>query len=297
MPETVQFVAEVSSNHNQDLDRCLAFIDCGAKIGCNAVKFQLFRVRELFAPEILDRSEKHRMRERWELPCEFLPKLAGRCRERGVLFSCTPFYLAAVAELEPYTAFYKIASYELTWDALLDACARTGKPVVLSTGMATMEEVGRAVGVLRAAGCRDLKLLHCVSGYPCPAADCNLSAIASLRAAFAPAAVGWSDHSVNSGVLRRAVRRWKAEMIEFHMDLEGDGAEFKAGHCWLPGQIAPLITELQHGAEADADQTCQPMDGDGRKEPVPSELSDRAWRRDPVDGLRPFQAIRKTWRG
>src|ERR1700676_112301 len=105
------FVAEVSSNHHRELGRCLDFIRTAAGIGCDAVKFQLFRVRELFA------------RESWELPVEFLPDLARGCHEAGVLFSCTPFYLEAVGELLPFVDFYKIASYELMWDDLLKACA------------------------------------------------------------------------------------------------------------------------------------------------------------------------------
>ena len=124
----VKFIAEVSSNHHRDLTRSFDFIDSASRVGCTAVKFQLFKIEQLFSPEILERSEKHRKRKEWELPLEFVPKLAQRCIEVGVEFSCTPFYLDAVVELEPYVDFYKIASYELLWDNLLAACAGTGKP-------------------------------------------------------------------------------------------------------------------------------------------------------------------------
>ena len=97
---SIPFIAEVSSNHHQNLSRCLAFIDVSANIGCRGVKFQLFKIRELFAPEILEQKPKLQQREQWELPVEFLPHLAQRCQERGIQFSCTPFYLDAVAELE-----------------------------------------------------------------------------------------------------------------------------------------------------------------------------------------------------
>jgi N-acetylneuraminate synthase len=282
-----QFIAEVSSNHHADLARCLAFVDRAAEIGCDAVKFQLFRVRELFAPEILARSATHRAREAWELPPAFLAPLAARCRERGVAFSCTPFYLDAVQELEPYVAFYKVASYELLWSDLLVACARTGKPVVLSTGMATLDEIGAAVTTLRAAGCEDLTLLHCVSGYPTPVVECNLAAIQTLRRTFG-CPVGWSDHSVRPGVIHRAVDRWGAAAIEFHLDLDGTGDEFKTGHCWLPEQMANVIGDIRAGHLAD---------GDGQKVPAPSEVSDRAWRADPGDGLRPLVATRLAFTG
>ena len=282
---SVRFVAEVSSNHHKDLGRCFAFIDTAAKLGCAAVKFQLFRIRELFAPEVLARREELRRREQWELPPRFLPELAARCREARVEFSCTPFYLEAVEELYPFVSFYKIASYELLWKDLLVACARTGKPVVLAAGMATLDEVREAVVTLRAAGCRDLTLLHCISGYPAPAAECNLAAIETIRQ-VCKCPVGWSDHSVNPGVLYRAVHHWQASMIEFHLDLDRQGEEYATGHCWLPEQIGPIIQTLNTGLLAD---------GNGEKLPAPSEVFDRDWRADASDGLRPLLKTRKSF--
>ena len=279
------FVAEVSSNHHRDLDRALAFVDASARLGCAAVKFQLFRVDELFAPEILAKSATHRARAAWELPEDFLAPLAARSRERGIQFACTPFSLRAVDVLKPHVDFYKVASYELLWDDLLRACAATGKPVVIATGMATLDEVTRAVGVLRSAGCADPVVLHCTSGYPTPPEQCNLAAIDTLRAATG-ARAGWSDHSVSPAVIYRAAHRWRSEMVEFHLDLDGAGAEFASGHCWLPDQIGPVIEAVQRGVAAD---------GDGQKQPVAAEVADRPWRADPSDGLRPMKSIRATW--
>lgn len=287
---STQFVAEVSSNHNRNLDRCFEFIDVAAEIGCDAIKFQLFRVEELFAPEILERSEDHRRRKQWELPVEFLPELYKRCNQVGIKFACTPFYLDAVQELLPYVSFFKIASYELLWKDLLIACAGTGKPVVLSTGMATMQEIEDAVDTLTRAGCKNLTLLHCVSAYPTPVTACNLAAIGTLQKAFNiqnstfKINFGWSDHSVSPGVIYRAIHRWNASMIEFHLDLDGKGEEFGAGHCWLPRQIQNVINRVTEGFECD---------GNSIKFPVQSELADRDWRADPKDGLRPFAEIRK----
>ena len=281
----MKFIAEVSSNHSQDLGRSMDFIDAAATSGCQAVKFQLFKIDQLFSPEILEKSETHRKRRQWELPLEFLPKLAERCKQQGVEFSCTPFYLDAVSELEPFVDFYKIASYELLWDDLLAACAATDKPVMLSTGMATMEEIQHAVEVLKSNGCKEPALLHCTSAYPTPHYEANLAAIQSIRDATG-CAVGWSDHTVEPAVIQRAFHRWGAEVIEFHLDLDGQGEEYAAGHCWLPDQIGAVIKEVQKALEAD---------GDGEKEPVASELSDREWRADPTDGLRPLMGIRKSW--
>ena len=279
------FIAEASSNHGRDLGRALAFVDAAAEAGCDAVKFQLFRIDRMFAPEILAKSAKHRARKDWELPLEHLAPLAERCSQRGIAFSCTPFYLEAVDELRPYVGFYKVASYELLVADLLAACARTGKPVVLSTGMATLDEIIAAVATLKQAGAADITLLHCVSAYPTPAQEANLAAIAALREATG-CKVGWSDHTRRPAVIERAVHRWGAAVVEFHLDLDGKGAEYAAGHCWLPDEIAPVIARVRESLVAD---------GTGFKEPQPSESDDRAWRADPADGMRPRRSIRAAW--
>jgi sialic acid synthase SpsE len=285
MARVPNFIAEASSNHDRDLGRALAFVDAAADAGCDAVKFQLFKIDRMFAPEILSRSAKHRARAQWELPRAHLGPLADRCQERGIQFSCTPFYLEAVAELLPYVDFYKIASYELLVRPLLEACAATQKPIVLSTGMATMGEIVTAAETLKRAGAVELTLLHCVSAYPTPAAEANLSAIAAIRDATG-CKVGWSDHTRRAAVIERAVHRWGATAVEFHLDLEGKGAEYESGHCWLPDEIAPVIARIRESFIAD---------GAGFKGPQPSELADRDWRADPSDGMRPLRHIRQAW--
>lgn len=281
------FIAEASSNHGRDLDRARAFVDAAADAGCDAVKFQLFKIDRMFAPEILRQSPKHRARAEWELPLEHLAPLAAHCTARNIQFSCTPFYLDAVAELAPFVDFYKVASYELLVTDLLRACAESGKPVVLSTGMATMPEIAAAAGTLISAGCADITLLHCVSAYPTPASEANLSAIAQMRD-MTGLKTGWSDHTRRPAVIERAVHRWGASVVEFHLDLDGQGAEYAAGHCWLPQEIAPVIARIRESLVAD---------GSGFKGPQPSELSDREWRADPSDGMRPLKHVRLAYKG
>lgn len=281
----MMFIAEVSSNHSRDLERCLRFVDVSAEIGCAAVKFQLFRVDQLFAPEILTKSENHRQRKAWELPFEFIPHIAQRCRDKGILFCCTPFDLEAVAQLQSHVDILKIASYELLWGDLLAACAKTGKPIVLSTGMATLDEIQAAVTTLRQNNASKITLLHCTSAYPTPWQEANLAAIGTIRNATA-CDVGWSDHTVQPGVIHRAIHHWDAPIVEFHLDLDGQGEEFAAGHCWLPAQIGEVITQVKRALEAD---------GHGEKAPTPSELPDREWRSDPGDGLRPMKAMRSQF--
>jgi len=283
---TVQFIAEVSSNHNQDLDRSLRFVDAAADLGCQAVKFQLFEVEELFHPHVVDTDPDVRARKAWELPRPFLPEIADRCDERGIDFACSPFSLDAVTDLETYVDIYKIASYELLWNDLLEACAEMGKPVVVSTGMATLDEVEQAVTTLQDAGCPNPTVLHCVSAYPTPAEECNLQVIETLRERL-DLPVGWSDHSVEPGVVHRAVHRFGADTVEFHLDLEDEaGFETDEGHCWTPSDIGPVIRAVRAGERAD---------GDGTKAPADAERDERDWRADPSDGLRPTQAIREEW--
>jgi N-acetylneuraminate synthase len=278
------FIAEVSSNHSKDIDRAIQFIECASKVGCDAIKFQLFKIEELFAPEILEISKQHRDRKEWELPLEFLPILYKKCKEKEIKFGCTPFYLDAVSELKPYVDFYKIASYELLWDDLLIACALTKKPVIISTGMANLDEIIHAVEVLRKNKCEPT-ILHCVSAYPTSYNEANLSAIDTIRKAT-KCRIGWSDHTVNSGVIHRAINKWDAKVIEFHLDIDGAGDEYSQGHCWLPDQISTLIEEVKHAEAAD---------GDGLKKAVASEINDRLWRTDASDGLRPMKSIRDNF--
>lgn len=278
------FVAEVSSNHNQNLARCYEFIETSAQIGCNAVKFQLFKIDQLFSPEILAKSEQHRARAKWELPESYIPLLSAHCKKHNIQFSCTPFYLEAVELLAPYVDFFKIASYELLWDDLLIACAKTGLPLVISVGMANEAEIVHAVNLLKSEGCTPT-ILHCVSSYPTPANECNLATIGYLRS-LTNCPIGWSDHSRDPRILRRAVNRWEASFIEFHIDLEGKGEEYASGHCWLPEKIGSVIAEIN-----DASQ----FDGEANITISPSELPDREWRADPTDGLRPLKKIRNAF--
>ena len=104
----VNFISEVSSNHHRDLERCLEFVRASKAIGCDSVKFQLFKIEELFAPEILAKNAMIRERKNWELPVSFLPEISKECKKQEIQFSCTPFYLKAVEELYPFVDFYKL---------------------------------------------------------------------------------------------------------------------------------------------------------------------------------------------
>ena len=294
--QKIDFIAEVSSNHNRDINRMKEFIYASKEVGCTGVKFQLFKIDELFSPEILAKSETHRKRKEWELPIKYIPELADLSHSLGLSFSCTPFYLEAVDILEPYIDFYKIASYELLWIDLFEKCGNTGKPIVFSTGMATFDEVETTLNCLIATEAKDITVLHCNSAYPTPIKDANLGGINVLKKMIETMdnqnqieiKVGYSDHTVSPAVLYRAIHKYNVNFVEFHLDLDGKGEEYEAGHCWLPDQISEVIANLNLGLEADGQEIF---------EPSISELPDRGWRADPADGLRPLLKIRESFNG
>jgi sialic acid synthase SpsE len=282
-----RFIAEIGSNHNRDRERCLELVDAAAAAGCGAVKLQVFRVEDLFAREALAREPALRARRAWEFPLELLDPVRERCEALGVELGATPFGLWAVDALVDHVDFFKVASYELLWHELIRACADTGKPLVLSTGMATLAEIAAAVEATHGG---ELRLLHCVSGYPTPLEQVNLAAIGALRDRFG-VPVGWSDHSCSERVVRRAVARWRASEVEVHLDLDGDG--YEAGeHCWTPSRLSALIAPLTASAHNAGPEGDRVLDGDGIKRPMPVELPDVAWRADPHDGLRPLRPLR-----
>jgi len=279
-----KFIAEVSSNHNNDLDRSLRLIDAAKFAGFDAVKFQMFQIEQLFSPEALAAKPFLRDREKWELPEDFIPVLSKYAHEQGLEFSCTPFYLDAVDKLAPYCDFLKIASYELLWLELASKCAATGLPLIISTGMANLQEVDHAVdNVRKNYPAIDLVLLHAVSSYPAPVEECNLIAIKTMAERYG-LGVGWSDHTVSVGVINRAVHKFGAVAVEMHIDTDGEGFEFESGHCWLPDESRRMIASIREG---------QTTDGDGLKQPVAAEIIERVWRADPIDGLRPLVETRK----
>ncbi len=278
------FISEVSSNHSRDLERCFKFIDISSDIGCDSVKFQLFKIKDLFSQEALTAKPEIALREAWELPIEFIPELKNRCIEKKIQFGCTPFYLEAVDQLVDYVDYFKIASYELLWHDLIQKCAETNLPLIISTGMADLDEINAALNIINKHSSHSPVILHCNSSYPSISEDVNLSCIQTIREASG-CLVGWSDHSVSKNVLNRAINKWNASHIEFHLDIDGKGEEFSTGHCWLPNDIKEVI---------DFSREIEIIDGNGIKRSSNSESIEREWRADPVDGLRPLMQTRQN---
>ncbi len=198
-------IAEIGVNHEGSLDRAFEQIDAAARGGAHAAKFQTYKADLLASkgasPAYWDTSKEptqsqHELFNRYDSFTESdYERLAVRCSEVGVDFMSTPFDLAAVEMLAPMVPAFKVASADITNIPLIRAVAATGKPLIMSTGAATLREIRTAVDVVRKAGATELVLLHCVLRYPTPPAVANLATISMLRREFGEVAlIGYSDH-------------------------------------------------------------------------------------------------------
>jgi N-acetylneuraminate synthase len=264
--------AEAGVNHNGDLRTARRLVDAAVEARADAVKFQAFKAERLAtatAPKARyqrrtpkDAESQLEMLRRLELSPQAHRALADFCRRRKILFLSTPFDEESVDVLVRLDApAFKIASGELTNLPLLEQIARTGRPVILSTGMSTLEEVKVAVRTLHGAGAEELILLHCVSNYPAKAADVNLRAMATLARAFR-VPVGYSDHTPGVDVALAAVALG-ACVIEKHVTLDRTlpGPDHRAS--LEPQEFAALVRGIR---------TVELAMGDGRKHPTAGEI-------------------------
>lgn len=268
-------IAEMSGNHNGDIDRAFALIDAAAEAGADAVKLQTYTADTItldhdgpgFRLEggLWSGQSLYQLYQEAHTPWEWHPALFRRAAERGITVFSSPFDASAIELLESLNApAYKIASFELIDLPLIERAARTGKPLILSTGLATIGEIEEAMACARQAGAREILLLHCTSGYPTPASECNLRTLPHLAASFgAPA--GLSDHTLGIGVPVAAVALG-AVAIEKHFTLRradgGPDAEFSLE----ADELAALVTACRTAWEAlgTVDYSLTPSEGKGR---------------------------------
>lgn len=281
-----KFIAEVCSNHNGSLNRCLKFIKTAKEIGCYGVKFQLFKTEKLFANEILKKSPIHRKRKKWELPEKFIKRISVECKKRKIKFGCTPFYLESLPLLKKYVDFIKISSYEILWRDLLIECAKLRKPIIFSTGMANIKEIRNAKKILKYNGAKDITVLHCVSEYPANLDKINLNYFSYLKKNISTK-VGWSDHTRDKLLLNYLISKFNLDAVEFHLDLDKKGFEYGDGHCWLPEEIENVIKFYSKVKNKNSKKNLKKISLIEKKE--------RFWRADPIDGLRPMKIIRNKF--
>jgi pseudaminic acid synthase len=254
-------IAEMSGNHNQSLDRALAIVDAAADAGADALKLQTYSPDTMTLD--LDEREFHigDPASPWEgtslyrlygeayTPWDWHAPLFDRARARGLVAFSSPFDASAVAFLESLDVpCYKIASFENTDLPLIRRVAATGKPVIISTGMASQAELEETVTAARAAGCRDLVLLKCTSTYPASPEHSNLATIPDLRVRFG-CEVGLSDHTMGTEVALAAVALG-ATVIEKHLTLARADGGVDSTFSMEPPEMARLVTESARAWQA-----------------------------------------------
>ncbi len=269
-------IAEAGVNHNGNLELARRMVAAAAEAGADAIKFQTFRADEIASLEASPapyqirnsrdpvRSQRELLR-RLELDRSAHFELANYAKEKGILFLSSPFDARSADLLEEVSVpMFKLGSGEITNLPLLRHVARKARPVILSTGMATLEEVGQAVGIMQAEGANDLALMHCVSEYPAPAAEVNLRAIETMAIAFG-LPVGYSDHTEGNEIAWAATALG-ARLIEKHFTLSRslDGPDHAASA--EPEKIRDLVRGIRN---------IELALGDGIKRPAPCELPNR----------------------
>jgi N-acetylneuraminate synthase len=249
-------VAEMSGNHNQSLERALAIVDAAADAGAHAVKIQTFTADSMTLDlaegdfVIADPASLWNGRKLYDLyreaatPYEWHTAIMKRCSERGMLCFSTPFDAAALEFLETLNVpAYKIASFENIDIPLIRRVAATGKPIIMSTGMATEEELATSVHAARLAGCRDLVLLKCTSSYPASPEFTNLVTLPDLRDRFS-VEVGLSDHTMGVGCSVAAIA-FGATVIEKHFTLSRAEGGIDAAFSLEPAEMKSLVVETE----------------------------------------------------
>lgn len=270
-------IAEIGSNHNGDMALCYELVDAAAECGVDAVKFQSFSATSLVGEAEYARNttysdkKKHfgtlrEMVEAYQFTPEMHEQALERCRERGVAFLSTPFSPEEVDLLERLgVGAHKVASMDVNHPLLLRSIGATGKPVLLSTGMATLGEVEAAVAALREAGSGEVCLLHCVSIYPPDPRDVHLRNIPTLRAAF-DAPVGFSDHTLGVAIPLAAVALG-ACVIEKHFTIDKDMEGWDHAISADPEEMRRLVEDsrLVHASLGSAVRTVSQAEMEKRR--------------------------------
>jgi N,N'-diacetyllegionaminate synthase len=253
-------VAEIGSNHNGDMTLCRGIIRAAKEAGADAAKFQSWSKTSLVGQAEFERNTKYAKQdpsaltleqavERYQLTPAQHREMADFCRDVGITFLSSCFSAEEVDLLESLgVPAFKIASMDVNHWPLLEYVARTGKPIILSTGMATLGEIEAALGVIRRGGGGPVILLHCVSIYPCPAPDVNLRNIPTLRTAF-NVPVGLSDHSLGNAIPLASVALG-ACLIEKHFTVDKRLEGWDHGISADPADLSELVRGAREVFEA-----------------------------------------------
>jgi pseudaminic acid synthase len=247
-------IAEMSGNHNGDIKRAFALLEAAKKAGADAVKLQTYTADTITidhnGPGFRIEGGPWNGRTLYDLyqeahtPWDWHPQLFAKAREIGIAIFSSPFDSTAIDFLEKLGApAFKIASFEIIDLPLIQRAARTGKPLIISTGIAGLGEIAEAVEAARAAGGREIALLHCTSGYPTPPEDSNLRTLPHLADAFGVVA-GLSDHTLGTAVPVAAVALG-ANLIEKHFTLRRADGGPDSKFSLEPEELAELVVNCR----------------------------------------------------
>ena len=286
---SVYIIAEAGVNHNGDINLAYQLVDAAKAAGVDCIKFQTFKSENLvshtaqkaeYQKAATGDSSQQDMLKQLELSFGEFVSLKEYCDRKGIFFLSTPFDFESIEFLNSIEMpFWKIPSGEVTNYPYLVALAKTGKPVVMSTGMCEMQEIEDAIAVLRENGASDIKLLHCNTEYPTPYEDVNLKAMKTLRDAFG-VEVGYSDHTKGIEVPIAAVAMGAA-VIEKHFTLDRnmEGPDHKAS--LEPQELKQMVDSIRH---------IEAALGSGDKKPSPSEKKNMAVARKSIVAAKRIKA-------
>ena len=252
-------IAEMSANHNGDINNAYRIIEMAKASGADAVKLQTYRpdtiTMDMNTPEFMiegglwDGQSLYELYKGAHMPWEWHKPLFDYAKKVGITIFSSPFDNTAVDLLEDLnTPAYKIASFEAVDLPLIKYVAQTGKPMIISTGMADSEEIQEAIEAAREGGCKELAILHCVSGYPAPAADYNLRTLADMQGKFG-LVTGLSDHTIDNTTAITSVALG-ASIIEKHVTLDRNGGGPDDSFSLESGELKELCLGAKTAWEA-----------------------------------------------